>query len=75
MTRLLAQSLERLKTDHVDLYFLHGMDDISRVDLPEIRAWAEAAKKTARSASSVSARTATWSAASAAPRSWGGSTA
>ncbi len=48
MTRLLAQSLERLKTDHVDLYFLHGMDDISRVDQPEIRAWAESAKKSGK---------------------------
>jgi predicted aldo/keto reductase-like oxidoreductase len=45
MTRLLAQSLSRLHTDHVDLYFLHGMDDISRVDRAEIKAWAEAAKK------------------------------
>jgi hypothetical protein len=48
MTRLLAQSLERLKTDYVDLYFMHGMDDISRVDRPEIKAWAEATRKSGK---------------------------
>ena len=48
MTRLLNQSLERLKTDYVDLYFMHGMDDISLVDRPEIRAWAESAKKSGK---------------------------
>lgn len=48
MTRLLAQSLERLKTDYIDLYFLHGMDDINRVDRPEIKAWVEAAKKSGK---------------------------
>jgi predicted aldo/keto reductase-like oxidoreductase len=45
MTRLLAQSFGRLNTDYVDLYLLHGMDDISRVDRPEVRAWVESAKK------------------------------
>jgi predicted aldo/keto reductase-like oxidoreductase len=45
MTRLIRRSLDRLKTDYVDLYFMHGMDDISRVDLPEVRAWAEKAKR------------------------------
>ncbi len=48
MTRLLAQSLARMKTDHVDLYFMHGMDDIAHVDRPEIKAWAENAKKEGR---------------------------
>jgi predicted aldo/keto reductase-like oxidoreductase len=45
MTRLLNQSLERMKTDHVDLYFMHGMSGIAQVDKPEIKAWAENAKK------------------------------
>ena len=48
MTRLLNQSLERLKTDHIDLYFMHGMNDIGQVDTPEIKAWAEAAKKSGK---------------------------
>jgi predicted aldo/keto reductase-like oxidoreductase len=48
MTRLLAQSLERLKTDYIDLYFLHDVDDIGRVDQPEIKAWAEAAKRSGK---------------------------
>jgi len=48
MTRLLDRSLDRLKTDHVDLYFMHGMDDISRVDLPEVQEWAEQAKKSGK---------------------------
>lgn len=48
MSRLLAQSLERMKTDYVDLYFMHGMDDISQVNRPEVKAWAEAAKKSGK---------------------------
>jgi predicted aldo/keto reductase-like oxidoreductase len=48
MTRLLNRSLERLKTDHIDLYFLHGMDNISQVDRPETKAWVEATKKSGK---------------------------
>ena len=48
MTRRLEQSLERMKTDHIDLYFMHGMDDISDVDQPEIKAWVEATKKSGK---------------------------
>jgi hypothetical protein len=48
MTSRLAQSLERMKTDHIDLYFMHGMNDISDVDQPEIRAWVEATKKSGK---------------------------
>ena len=48
MTQRLSQSLERMKTDYIDLYFLHGMSDISEVDQPEIKAWAEAAKKSGK---------------------------
>ena len=45
MTRLLGQSLDRLKTDHIDLYCLHGMGSIDQVNRPEIRTWTERAKK------------------------------
>jgi uncharacterized protein len=41
---LLAQSLERMKTDYIDLYFLHGISDIEEMS-PGVRAWAERAKK------------------------------
>jgi uncharacterized protein len=37
-------SLERMKTDYIDLYFVHGIKDISEMT-PEIKAWAEKAKK------------------------------
>jgi len=48
MTQRLTESLERMKTDYIDLYFLHGMSDISDVDQPEIKAWAESAKKSGK---------------------------
>ena len=43
MTKQLHLSLERLQTDMIDLYFIHGM---KKPDLltPDIRAWAEKAK-------------------------------
>jgi predicted aldo/keto reductase-like oxidoreductase len=41
----LPESLGRLKTDYVDLFFLHGIDRISQVDSPAIKAWAEKAKR------------------------------
>ena len=43
MTKLLNRSLERLKTDYVDLYFIHGMSKMSEIG-PETKAWAEKAK-------------------------------
>jgi hypothetical protein len=43
MTKLLNRSLERLKTDYVDLYFIHGMSKMSEIGA-ETRAWAEKAK-------------------------------
>lgn len=43
MTKLLNRSLERMKTDYVDLYFIHGMSRMSEIG-PETRAWAEKAK-------------------------------
>ncbi len=44
ITRLLNRSLERMKTDYVDLYFLHG---IPKTDVltPDVRAWADRMKK------------------------------
>ncbi len=43
MTAQLNESLERLKTDYVDLYFLHGISD-PNVLSNEIKEWAEKAK-------------------------------
>lgn len=45
MTDRLEQSLTRMKTDHIDLYFVHGISTIDRMTQPEIKAWAEQAKK------------------------------
>ncbi len=47
MTRLLDRSLERMKTDHVDLYFVHGISSIDELD-DDTRAWAEKAKADAK---------------------------
>ncbi len=43
MTKLLQRSLERMKTDYVDLYFIHGMKKIGEIKA-ETKAWAEKAK-------------------------------
>ena len=43
LTRLLNRSLERMKTDFIDLYFIHAMRRISEIN-DETRAWAEKAK-------------------------------
>ncbi len=43
MTRLLNRSLKRLKTDYVDLYFLHGVRSIRPLS-DDVREWAERAK-------------------------------
>jgi predicted aldo/keto reductase-like oxidoreductase len=43
MTKALNQSLERLKTDYIDLYFVHGPDNTSEFT-PEMKAWVEKAK-------------------------------
>jgi len=43
MTEELNRSLERMKTDYVDMYFLHGLNSTSALT-DEIKAWAEKAK-------------------------------
>ncbi|GKT10214.1 aldo/keto reductase [Desulforhabdus sp. TSK] len=43
MTALLNQSLGRLNTDFIDLYFLHGVSGIREL-APAMKAWAEKAK-------------------------------
>ena len=44
MDQHLAQSLERMKTSYIDMYYVHSVTDIKDVDRPETRAWAEKAK-------------------------------
>lgn len=43
MSRLLNRSLERMKTDYIDLYFVHGIYSIDELD-NSTRSWAEKAK-------------------------------
>lgn len=45
LMKSLDASLGRLKTDHVDLFFSHGIDGIGAVDRPDVKAFAEEAKK------------------------------
>ncbi len=42
--KLLDRSLKRMKTDYIDLYFLHGTSNPKELN-EEIRAWVEKAKK------------------------------
>ena len=44
MTQLLTRSLERMKTDYIDLYFLHGIGSIDDVT-PDMKAWVSNRKK------------------------------
>ncbi|MBL6974611.1 MAG: aldo/keto reductase [Deltaproteobacteria bacterium] len=48
MTRLLERSLERLKTDYIDLYLAHNIGDIDEVNLVATRQWAEKMKAEGR---------------------------
>lgn len=41
----LERSLGWLKTDHVDLFLVHGVDSIEAVNRPEVKAYAERMKK------------------------------
>ena len=43
MTRLLDRSLERMKTDYIDLYFVHGISSVDELNR-STRAWAQKAK-------------------------------
>jgi uncharacterized protein len=43
MTKLLNRSLERMNTDYIDLYFIHGMRRIDEID-DRTKAWVEQAK-------------------------------
>jgi uncharacterized protein len=40
----LAQSLKRMNTDHIDLWFVHSLTGIEEFNKPHIKAWAEKAK-------------------------------
>lgn len=44
LTTALDQSLKRLKTSYVDLYFVHGIDEISELG-PGLKAWGEQKKR------------------------------
>ena len=44
MSTLLARSMERMKTDYIDLYFLHGIGNINEMD-DNVKAWASRMKK------------------------------
>ena len=44
MTKLLTRSLERMKTDYIDLYFIHGVKNISEMT-DDMKAWVARAKK------------------------------
>ena len=44
MTRDLNESLERMHTDYIDLFFVHGIRSISAMD-DDTKAWGERAKK------------------------------
>jgi predicted aldo/keto reductase-like oxidoreductase len=44
MEGLLTESLELMKTDYIDLYFIHMLSDPDKLT-PEVKAWAEQKKK------------------------------
>jgi predicted aldo/keto reductase-like oxidoreductase len=45
MMKALEGSLKRLGTDHVDIYFNHGVDDVARLQNPEWREFTALAKR------------------------------
>ena len=47
MTKLLERSLKKMKTDYVDLYFVHGIDSIDELD-ESTKTWAEKTKATGK---------------------------
>lgn len=44
MSSLLERSMERMKTDTIDLYFVHGIGNINEMD-DNVKAWAQRMKK------------------------------
>lgn len=44
MSRLLEQSLDRMKTDYIDLFSMHGIEEPA-VLTPDVKAWADQKKK------------------------------
>jgi uncharacterized protein len=48
LDQLLTTSLERLRCDHVDLYFIHGVYNVERGLPQEVKQWAERAKSKGR---------------------------
>jgi hypothetical protein len=47
MTRDLNSSLDKMKTDYIDLYFVHGISSIGEMD-EDTKAWAEKTKATGK---------------------------
>ena len=45
LTENLTLSLNRMKTDHIDLFFVHGISNISEVSSSEVKEWADQMKK------------------------------
>ena len=45
LAKSLDGSLGRMKTNHVELFFVHGIDAISEIEKPEVKAFAEKARK------------------------------
>ncbi|MGQ4809030.1 hypothetical protein NKDENANG_02426 [Candidatus Entotheonellaceae bacterium PAL068K] len=45
MMRTLEGSLRRLRTDYIDVYFIHAVNDVRRLQNPEFRAFTEHAKQ------------------------------
>jgi len=44
LSKSLKTSFERMKTDYIDLYFIHSLNDANELS-PEVKAWAEKMKK------------------------------
>jgi hypothetical protein len=45
LSKKLATSLQRMNTSYVDMYFIHYVDDVQEELTPEVKAWAEKAKR------------------------------
>jgi uncharacterized protein len=48
LAKSLDGSLSRMKTDHVELFFVHGIESTDAINRPEVKAFAEKAKKDGR---------------------------